>query len=66
MASSTILRRVNCFSASDKSLNDFPYKAFAAVFLVVSVADRPRAASFSKFPFRKDLRDSVTSSMERS
>ena len=47
LASSTIFKRVNCFSASDKALNDFLYSSFAAAFLVVSVADKPRAASFS-------------------
>ena len=65
-ASSTIDNSVNCFSASLKSLNDFPYRLFAAVFLVVSVHESPRAASFSKFPFKNDCKEFVTSSMDRS
>ena len=46
-ASSTICKSASCFCASDSSLKDFPYSLFAAVFLVVSVQERPSAESFS-------------------
>ena len=47
LPSSTIWSKVSCFWSSDNWMNDLPYSSFAAVFLVVSVAEMPRAASFS-------------------
>ena len=66
LASLTICKSVSCFCDSDKSINDLPYSLLAAAFRVVSVQDKPSAASFSKLPLRNDFRLSAVSSSERS